>query len=107
MPRCSTAVVTHTFPPATTGDDQPRPGTFVFHATLLVSLHSMGKPRSAECPCPSGPRNAGQPCTADDETPGTQKMEMTQISSARTLQSNGMIGVRPHFRRLVDEGQSP
>jgi len=27
-----------------TGDDQPRPGMFVFQATPLVSLHTAGSP---------------------------------------------------------------
>src|SRR5688572_20161238 len=45
MPRSSTAVVSQTRPLATTGVDQPRPGTGDFHAMLLVSLHSTGSPR--------------------------------------------------------------
>ena len=47
------AVVSHTRPPATTGDDHPRPGTGTFHATFFDSLHSSGSPRSVESPCPS------------------------------------------------------
>ena len=39
-----TAVVSQTRPCATTGDDQPRPGTGVFHATFLTASHSTGSP---------------------------------------------------------------
>src|SRR4051794_13161188 len=64
---CSIAVVIHTLPFATTGEDHPRPATGVFHAMFLVSFHSSGRLRSEEWPCPSGPRNAGQSCAATDE----------------------------------------
>jgi hypothetical protein len=57
-PRASaTAVVIHTRPAATTGDDQPAPGTGTFHRTFVFSLHCTGSARSVECPWPSGPRN--------------------------------------------------
>ena len=59
MPRCSTAVVSHTLPFATTGEDQPRPGSGRFPSDVRASPHSSGRPRSAECPCPPGPRNCG------------------------------------------------
>ena len=50
-----TDVVSQTRPPATTGDDHPRPGTGVFHTMFRDSLHASGKPASAECPWPDGP----------------------------------------------------
>jgi hypothetical protein len=56
------AVVNHTRPPETAGDDHPRPGTGIFHATFFDSLHSIGSPRSGDCPWPPGPRNCGQSC---------------------------------------------
>ena len=56
------AVVSQTRPPATTGDDQPRPGTGTFHAMFFDSLHSSGTPRSVDSPWPPGPRNCGQSC---------------------------------------------
>ena len=59
MPFCSTAVVSHTRPLATTGVDQPSPATGDFQTMFLVSLHSSGSPRSAEWPCAPGPRNSG------------------------------------------------
>ena len=59
-PLSSTAVVSHTLPPETTGEDQPNPGSGVFQVTLRVSLHSSGRFCSREWPWPSGPRNAGQ-----------------------------------------------
>src|SRR5262245_62428503 len=55
--RSRTAVVNQTRPSATTGEDHPNPGTAIFHFTFCDSLHSYGKPRSLECPCPVGPRN--------------------------------------------------
>src|SRR5439155_12509037 len=55
-----TAVVRKTRPPASTGDDHPRPGTATFHATFSVALHRTGTPVASEWPCPSGPRNCGQ-----------------------------------------------
>src|SRR4051812_27908624 len=45
---CSIAVVIHTLPFATTGEDQPRPATGVFHAMFLVSFHSSGRLCSEE-----------------------------------------------------------
>jgi hypothetical protein len=54
------AVVNHTRRCATIGEDHPRPGTAVFQAMFCVSLHSTGRPRAAESPCPVGPRNCGQ-----------------------------------------------
>src|ERR1700686_3779282 len=47
-PRSLIAEVIQTRPPATTGDDHPRPGTRVFHIPFRDSLHSSGKPRSVE-----------------------------------------------------------
>ena len=44
------AVVTQTRPPATDGEDHPRPGTGAFQITFCDSLHVIGTPRSAECP---------------------------------------------------------
>src|ERR1700682_1213567 len=51
------AVVTQTRPPATTGDDHPRPSMGVLQMTFRDSLHSIGTPRSAECRLPGGPTN--------------------------------------------------
>src|SRR5262245_59489098 len=52
-----TAVVSHTRPCATTGDDQPRPATGAFHATFLTASHSIGSPLPSAMPWPVGPRN--------------------------------------------------
>src|SRR5687768_4287488 len=54
------AVVRYTRPPATTGDDQPRPGTLIFQATFLDVSHSTGTFVAVEMPWPVGPRNWGQ-----------------------------------------------
>jgi hypothetical protein len=45
--RVASTAVTHTRPPAMTGDDHP-PLTGTFHAMFCVSLHSRGSPCSVE-----------------------------------------------------------
>ena len=68
--RPSVAVVSQTWPPITTGVDQPRYGISVFHLTLFVSLQCSGRPigvvsPGAETwPSPHGPRNSGQSARA-------------------------------------------
>src|SRR5688500_15313361 len=52
-------VVSHTRPAATTGDDQPSPGTGVFQSMFRYSVHSTGRFVSVEWPWPVGPRNCG------------------------------------------------
>ena len=52
----STAVVRKTRSPQTMGDEWPRPPTGTFQATFCELDHSVGRPDSAETPCPSGPR---------------------------------------------------
>src|SRR5258707_1045552 len=56
----SVALVTHTWLPQTTGDDQALPGIGVFQTTFSVSLHLSGKLVAAEQPLAVGPRNSGQ-----------------------------------------------
>src|SRR5215207_8939546 len=56
----STAVVTKTRLPQTTGLEWPLPGSGVFQRTFFASPHSSGRPFSAETPEPSGPRHCGQ-----------------------------------------------
>ena len=70
-PPASVAVVSHTRPFAMAGDDHPRPATGTFHTTFLVSLHSSGRPRSVEWPCPVGPRNSGQSSAASKDDSAT------------------------------------
>jgi len=58
-------------PPQTIGEDQPRPGTGVFHATWSVVLQVSGNPDFVLTPEAVGPRNCGQlswPGTADDRS---------------------------------------
>src|ERR1700754_1506774 len=56
----SSAVVSHTWSPHTTGDDHSLPWIAVFQRTFLVSDHSVGRLLASETPSPVGPRNAGQ-----------------------------------------------
>src|SRR4051795_12350125 len=53
------AVVTKTRSPQTIGDDQPRPGTSAFHATLVVVDHVVGTLSIADTARPACPRNCG------------------------------------------------
>src|SRR5437899_1528403 len=53
------AVVTNTWLSQTIGDDQPRPGTSVFHATFIVVDHVVGSVSIVETALPAGPRNCG------------------------------------------------
>ena len=42
------------------GVPEPLPGSFVFHLTFLVSLHSIGGLPAGATPVESGPRHSGQ-----------------------------------------------
>ena len=53
------ADVTNTVLPATTGDDQPRPGTSIAHLTLAVFDHRSGSRAPIARPSMPGPRNPG------------------------------------------------
>src|SRR5687768_15026257 len=53
------ADVTNTVLPATTGDDQPRPGTSIAHLTLAVFDHRSGRRTLKARPSMPGPRNPG------------------------------------------------
>jgi hypothetical protein len=46
--------------PHTIGVAEPRPGSFTFHFTLLVSLHVVGGFADGATPVASGPRHCGQ-----------------------------------------------
>ncbi len=60
MPRCSTAVVSHTRPLAITGDDQPSPGTGDLPRDVLSSRSTRGAvPARRNALARSGPRNSG------------------------------------------------
>ena len=60
------AVVSQTWSPQTTGEDQPWSWMAVFQTTFSVSLHRSGKPTQPEWPSPRGPRKAGQLSAARD-----------------------------------------
>src|SRR4249919_3172409 len=53
------ADVTNTVFPATTGDDQPRPGTSIAHLTFVVFDHRSGSRAAMARPSMPGPRNPG------------------------------------------------
>src|SRR6188768_1101189 len=90
------------------GVDAPIPGIAVFHATLVVSLHSSGGLPAAS-PVPSGPRQDGQfaaavvgsdlvSCVAstDADTP-CKKQDLTPSSpTARTTTVRGSDAIAAH-----------
>src|SRR4051812_29998829 len=54
------AVVSQTWLPQTTGDDQPLSWMAVFQVMLVFSSQWAGRPVAVEMPAPWGPRNWGQ-----------------------------------------------
>jgi len=42
------------------GVEVPKPGIFVFHFTLFVSVHVVGGFAAGDTPVPEGPRHCGQ-----------------------------------------------
>src|SRR5438552_2836886 len=84
-------VVNHTRPPATTGEDQPRPGTGVFHTTLRDSLHSSGRPVSDEWPWPVGPRNCGQSAARSSIAVSVNAQQTTRLDAAHAPQTRNTL----------------
>jgi hypothetical protein len=75
-----TAEVTITWSPQTIGDDQPRPATSAFQATLIVVDHFVGSDSIAETARPPGPRNCGHVVSAGAGT----KIVMNRINEMKT-----------------------
>src|SRR5262245_11799599 len=65
-----TVVVTMTWSPHTTGDDQARPATAAFHATFFVADHVVGRLSIAATPRPIAPRNCGHTASAGTDGSG-------------------------------------
>src|SRR5215218_7784030 len=88
----STAVVTKTRLPQTTGLEWPLPGSGVFQRTFFASLHSSGSPFSAETPEPSGPRHCGQfvspPAAEVEETESTSAV-MREARKTKEILADG------------------
>src|SRR5918994_7792305 len=77
-----TAEVRYTRPRHTIGDDQPRPGIAVVHATLSVVDQRSGSADRSATPRPPGPRNCGQ--STDSAARGCDmKMETTRSRTPR------------------------
>src|SRR5262245_5162930 len=69
----SSAVVTHTWSPRMTGDDQPLPWISVFQRTLSFSLQVVTRLRASPRPSAVGPRNPGQESPPSARTTGRIK----------------------------------
>src|SRR5687767_8564194 len=80
----STAVVTKTRLPQTTGLECPLPGSGVFQRTFFASPHSSGSPFSAETPEPSGPRHCGQFVSPAAEPCGARSASAVRKIADRT-----------------------
>ena len=80
----SLACVRNTRSPQMIGVEFPSSGKGVFQRTFSVALQVNGKPFSAECPCPSIPRQAGQlsasPAAANVTTPNNASMDLIMIN---------------------------
>jgi hypothetical protein len=84
----SLAVVSHTWFPRMTGDDQARPCSRVFQRTFFVSLQPFGKPLPSRIPVPSGPRNWG-PVAARGERGEQQRRKAARDFALRPCPSIG------------------
>src|SRR5687767_13088940 len=51
--------------PQMMGVEVPKPGIFVFHLRLFVSVQAVGGLACGATPLPSGPRHCGQFCSAE------------------------------------------
>src|SRR5215471_6564187 len=76
------AVVRNTWSPQTIGDDQPRPGTSAFHATLIVVDHVFGSESIVDTPRPAWPRNCGHVASAGTGGAGTSAVTKNTMASA-------------------------
>src|SRR5262245_28675763 len=76
----SSAVVTHTWLPSTTGDDQPLPWMAVFHRTFSFSLQVVTRVLASDRPSAVGPRNPGQ-----ESPPNTSGEANTNASRVRRV----------------------
>src|SRR5260221_5612198 len=89
-----TADVTVTWSPHTIGEDQPRPGTSTFHATLIVVDHVVGSVAMADTARPDGPRNCGHVVSGGEGTAATTPVTKRITGTARVTPESYMT-VRP------------
>src|SRR5262249_55474735 len=88
----SVAWVTNTRSPQTTGVELPASGRGAFHRTFSLGDHFSGRSRSAEWPCPSGPRHPGQlSAKASDAKPA--RVPRTDRIRNMSRPSTGWAGV--------------
>src|SRR5262245_22949169 len=82
----SRACVRKTRSPQTMGEELPPSGKGVFQRMFSVALHLTGRFFSGECPCPSGPRQAGQLPAAAAAT-----NQNTEINAGTSLVMKGFL----------------
>jgi len=84
VPASGTALVRYKRLFASTGDDHPRPGISIFHATCSVALHSTGTFEAAEVPARK-PANCGHSVSA----PSRDSSDRKQAGAKERLESEG------------------
>ena len=89
-PPSSIAAVTHTRPPATTGDDHPEPGTNVFQITFRDSDHSNGKPRAGGVPLARGASELGPVFGLDHNSGHYEQQEYESTGPHRCYSSRSL-----------------
>src|SRR5258708_39522860 len=76
--------------PHTIGDECPRPGIGVFHATFLAVLHSVGRFLSSATPELCGPRHCGQLTVVGASTESS-------TSGVRTMTTGSSFLISPQY----------
>src|SRR5713101_679022 len=83
-----------TWSPQTIGEDQPRPGTSTFQATLIVVDHFVGSVAMAETARPDGPRNCGHVVSGDGAAvtrPVTNRISAARMVTPESYMTEGSV----------------
>src|SRR4030095_7005650 len=75
--------------PQTTGDDQPRSCSGVFHLMFFVSLHVVGRPVELVQPSARGPRKRGHVSSASDERESDGRTRKIKQAGRRARRAGG------------------
>src|SRR5215813_9724847 len=100
------AEVTITWSPQTIGDDQPRPGTFTFHATFFVVDQLVGMFLMPDTPRPSGPRNWGQVVSAGTGLRGAMPAARNRMN-ARGGRITASLQIGTQCQKILTRGPFP
>ena len=96
-----TDVVSQTRPPATTGDDHPRPGTGVFHTHVLRFAPRERQAALGRVSLAVGPRNCGQSSAPDRRRQTTRAEQRERCGGPRQrllyARREGSVALRASF----------